>query len=233
MSVWERLYDEETLNKAKTVKFNNLKIKHDTITAQIAGTKYEITSRLVYKSPYDTKCSCDKQVRCEHDAALHYHIDNHPEILNANKDCSKIMENVDADELKEFVLEELKRNITLNHEFIVRFESKTAIDKEKYYQSLAKAIRSGEGHDFYLHQLYDIGKMEKALTHFMKHDIDEILESGEYSFACEILCKIADVLDDELETIDDSWYNLTKTFSEIACPLLESIFLDFDEIEEL
>ena len=233
MAAWERLYDEEILNKSKDVKFKNVKKEKDSIIAQIADTDYEITTNIIFKSPYNTVCDCDMKTKCEHDAALHHYIDNHPELLSTVKDAREIIEDIDGEDLKKFILEEIEQNIALNNKFLLRFDENDTIDKDKYRQKLSKAIRTGEGHDFYLHQLYDIGKMEKALTKFMQKDLKTVLEADEYEFACELLCKIADVLDDELETSDDSWYNLTTIYSEIACPLIESIYLTSDDVEEL
>ena len=234
MSVWERLFDVETLIKAKNnVKIKNVQRKRNEIIAETDNPNYKLNATVKYNSPYNITCTCEKKDCCEHEAALRYYIDEHPSLLKKTEDVVKIANKLKKKELKEFLLKEIEQNTLLANNFLKEFDDKQSIDKEQYSSKLTSILRLGEGPDFYLHHIYDFDRLENKLFKFLKKDLNDILNAEEYGFACELLCKIADVLNDELSINQESWYNLTEKYSEYAFALIQSLYLSKEEINEL
>ena len=234
MSVWERFFDAETLKKAKNeVRIKNVQRTAKQILAQTAETNYKLKAPIKYNSPYHPTCSCEKKSGCEHEAALRYYIDEHPELLQKTEDIKKIVNTLDKKSLKEFLIKELEQNTILSINFLKDFDNKKEVDKEKYHSKLSSILKKGEGPDFFLHHIYDFERLEVKLKRFMTQDINQLLKNGEYELGWELLCTIADVLNDELSINQDAWYNLTEIYSDYANPLLESLYLTKEQINTL
>ena len=73
-----------------------------------------------------------------------------------------------------------------------------------------------------------VGKIcsEDELYDFISEDIPDILNSCEHDFACDLLIRIARLLNDEVISAYDSWYNLVDCFMEQVNALSFSIYLN-------
>ena len=234
MSVWERFYDTETLYKARNkVKIENVIRKRNNIQVKISNSNYTINVPIKYNSPYNVECSCDKKSGCEHEAAFRYYLDEHPELLIESVELNNILKDIGSERLKEFLLNEFKQNTLLTNNFLKEFGYNKSVDKKAYKIKLKKILRKGEGADFYLHHIYEYDRLENELVKFLNKDIDELLLYKQYELGCELLCEIADALNDDLSTNQQSWYNLVKEYLKFANPLIESIYLTKEEILKL
>ena len=137
------------------------------------------------------------------------------------------------EKLKEFLLAEFMQNTHLTNNFLKEFGHSESVDKKAYESKLKKILRKGEGADFYLHHIYEYDRLEKQLIIFLKKDINDLLSNKQYELGCDLLCEIADVLDDELSTNQESWYNLVKEYLKYANPLIESIYLTKEYVFKL
>ena len=79
----------------------------------------------------------------------------------------------------------------------------------------------------------DLDLMEDALYDFIFEDISHILVVGEYDFACDLLIRIEALLNDEVISTYDSWYNLVDRFMEHVNTLEFSIYLDAERLNDL
>ena len=234
MSVWERFYDTETLFKARNeVKIKKITRKRNNIQVEISGSDYKLNVPIRYNSPYNIECNCKKKDGCEHEAAFRYYLDEHPELLKDSSQLINIINDMEPDKLKEFLLKEIERNTLLTNNLIKEFSYKKSVDEKTYKSKLKKILRRGEGPDFYLHHIYEYDRLEDKLIKYLNKDIDELLNNEEYELACELLCQIADVLNDDLSTNQKSWYNLVQEYSKYANPLIESLYLTENEILKL
>ena len=234
MSVWERFYDAETLYKARNeVKIEDVIRKRNHIQVKISNSNYTINVPIRYNSPYNIKCSCDKKNGCEHEAAFRYYLDEHPELLIESVELNSILKDINTDMLKEFLLNEFKQNTLLTNNFLKEFSNNKSVDKKTYKNKLKKILRKGEGADFYLHHIYEYDRLEDELIKFLNRDIDELLQDKQYKLGCELLCEIADTLNDDLSTNQEAWFNLVKEYLKFANPLIESIYLTKEEVLKL
>ena len=58
-------------------------------------------------------------------------------------------------------------------------------------------FKKGEGPDFKLHEYHDLDLMRDELYDFLSRDIPNLLSIGEHDFACDLMIKIAKLLNDE------------------------------------
>lgn len=75
--------------------------------------------------------------------------------------------------------------------------------------------------------------MDDELYDFIAEDIDAILTLGEYDFACDLMIKIAKLLNDEIMASYDSWYNIVDIFLEKVNAFSFCIYLDLQKLDEL
>ena len=231
MQAWEKLYKKEVLNQAIELE-KDVSIKSNDgvqIIAQVGD--YEVETYLEYGTPLYPSCSCPEVYPCKHEAAVTYHIINHPEIYQKNPDFEEIFNLVNSDDLKNFLLGELKSNPDLKDKFLKRF-SDNHLNKQYYRDKLDKIFKKGEGRDFEYHGFYDLDLMKDELYDFIIEDIYNIL-STDHNFACELMIRIAELLNDEVISTRGSWYDLADRFMEQVNVLLFSIYLDAEKLDEL
>ena len=232
MKAWEKLYRVKDLDEAVTLADNIKIISNDgvQIIAQVGDFKVE--TYIQYASPSCPSCSCSSVYSCKHEAAIVYYLKNHPELYLENQSINEVFYIITDDELKDFLKDEFQLNPDLKDRFLKRF-SDNSIDKNYYNNKLSKIFRKGGGRDFEYHGFYDLDRMEDGLYDFISSDISNILSAGEYDFACELMIRIAELLNDEVVSTHDSWYNLADRFMEQVNALSFSIYLDAEKMDEL
>lgn len=232
MKAWEQMYDSEILAEGKAMAENVKIIENDggRIVAEIEG--FEVETYIEYNSPYYGSCNCSRTLPCKHEAALTYYLIDHPELYLKELTFDEIFEDIDEKSLREFLFREFQSNDKLKSKFLKEFKA-NPINKEYYRDKLTNVFKSGEGRDFKHFEVYDLDMMEDSLYDFIFHDISTILSAGEYDFACELLCRIAELLNDELMVSYDSWHNLADRFMEHVNTLSASIYLDAQKMDEL
>ena len=80
---------------------------------------------------------------------------------------------------------------------------------------------------------YNLDLMEDSLYEFIVTDISNVLGAGEHDFACELMIRIAKLLNDEAISTFDSWDNLVDRFMEQVNALSFSLYLDAEKLDEL
>lgn len=233
MKAWELMYKKDVLKKAKEIS-EDVKIienKGDEFVAEIEG--FKVKTYIEYGSPSYPSCNCSKIMPCKHTASLIYYLQKHPELITSERDLNEIIELINPDDLKKFLLKELKTNSDLKKDFQERFNQTSVIDKNYYTQKLSKAINQGKSRDFEYHEIYNLDMMENSLSEFLNDDIDKLIDAREHDFACELLCKIGDLLDDDLASSHDSWYDLSQLFMHYVFILENSTYLDSEKMREL
>ena len=166
------------------------------------------------------------------EAALTYYIKNHLEDYVKNPDFDEVFSLVSIDDLKDFLKKEFETNHDLKDKFLKRF-SDNYIDKDFYIDKLDEVFGKGEGRDFQVHGIHDLDLMEDELYDFIFTDISNILSTGEHDFACDLLIRIATLLNDEVISTYDSWYDLTDRFMEQVNVLSFSIYLEAGKLDAL
>ena len=68
---------------------------------------------------------------------------------------------------------------------------------------------------------------------FISDDIGIVLGTHDHDFACDLLIRIAKLLNDEVISGCDSWYDLAEIFMERAGLLDFSIYLEADKLDKL
>ena len=106
--------------------------------------------------------------------------------------------------MKDFLKKEFETNHDLKDKFLKRF-SNNFIDKNYYTDKLDNIFRKGEGRDFEHHGIHDLDLMENELYDFIFTDITDVLSAAEHDFACDLLIRIATLLNDEIVSTYDSW----------------------------
>lgn len=232
MKSWEMNYSDEVLNEAKNLASEvTVKSSDDgEIVGEVEG--YDVKTYMVCNSPYYPSCNCPSDRPCKHEAALVYHIIDHLELYLKQMDFDEVFDLVSEDDLKGFLLREFESNPDLKNMFFDEF-SKKPIDKNYYIKKLDEVFKRGEDREFHLHGFYDLDLMESALYDFIFTDISDVLNAGEYEFACDLLIRIAKLLNDETISTYDSWYGLADRFMEHVYTLSYSIHLDSEKMDEL
>ena len=212
---WKYPYDEKDLEKGEKLEVENFKKQDNVITAKV--DKYEVEMPLKYNSPFLVTCNCRKKRPCSHEAALWFYIEKHPEIFEKDLTVS-IVNSIDESVLKEFVINEIKTNKSFKDDFFTRFPNKEGADIS-YYLSRLNDIEFMGRTDY---SVLDFDRMAGSLEDFL-YDIEGLLENGEYEIGCELLCKAADLIGDDLAVTCDLWYDVAELFDQIADPMIQSI----------
>lgn len=232
MKAWELMYDINDLDEAVDLMDDVKIIRSDGIEFVCEIENFEVKAYIEYGSPSYLSCNCPKMAPCKHCAALVYYLKSRPDLYLREWNFEEIFDAVDENSLKRFLSEEFKTNIELKNKFLNEFRH-NSIDKSYYRNKLSEVFKSGEGRDFKHFEFYDLDLMEPALHDFIFNDISRILSAEKHDFACELLLKIADILNDELMTSYDSWYDLTDRFMEQVNVLSFSVYLESEKLNEL
>lgn len=232
MKAWQTLYDSDDLDKAIELS-QKVSIKSNDGVQIIAQVEdYLVETYMEFKSPSYPSCNCPSTYPCRHEAALVYYIKNHLENFVEDAGFEEVFGLVSPDDLRDFLKEEFETNPDLEDKFLKRF-SNNYIDRDYYTDKLDSVFRRGEGRDFKYHEFHDLDLMEDELYDFISEDIPDILNSCEHDFACDLLIRIARLLNDEVISAYDSWYNLVDCFMEQVNALSFSIYLDSEKLDEL
>lgn len=232
VKAWQMQYSTEELDEALKI-IEDVKIinrNDDEIIASVGD--FQVETVIEFNTPSYLSCNCSSRMPCRHEAALVYYIIDHPEVYSKEQDFNEIFNLVCEEDLKNFLTEEFKTNSDLKENFIRHF-SQNFINRDFYRDKLSDIFKRGEGKDFEYHEFHDLDLMEDALYEFIFTDIPDILSAGEHDFACELLIRIAKLLNDEVISTYDSWYNLTDRFMEQVNALSFSIYLDGEKLDEL
>ena len=232
MKAWEKLYNQKDLEMAAELA-GKVSIRSNDgvrITAQVDG--YEVETFIQYEGPSYSSCSCRSGRPCMHEAALTYYIINHPEVCRKSLDIDELFNMACHDDLKDFLMNEFGTNPDLKGRFLERF-SDSLINRDYYNDKLNKIFRKGEGRDFKHHGFHDLDLMSDDLYDFIFTDITNVLSAGDHDFACELLIRIAKLLNDEVISTSDSWDNLAEAFMEQVDALTFSLYLDAKKLDEL
>ena len=232
MKAWEKQYEADVLNEAICLAEKVNIIENDGVEFIAKVDGFKVTTYIECKSPAYLSCTCSSKFPCKHEAALVYYLKDHPELYLKDLDFDEVFGLISRNDLQEFLLDEFKDNSELKERFLKRF-SKDFIDKEYYSAKLDDVFKRGEGRDFKDHGFHDLDLMEDALYDFIFEDISNILLAGEYDFACDLLIRIAELLNDEVISTYDSWYDLVDRFMEHVDTLSFSIYLDAERLDAL
>lgn len=233
MKAWELMYDKEVLKEGKNI-VDDVKIINnddDEIIGEIEG--FEVSTYIEYNSPSYVSCNCSKQMPCKHEASFIYHLEKYSDLFVKKIGLKERLDLIQHKELKKFILNELENNNDFKTRFLEEFKLNSLIDKDYYNNKLSIIFKQGESKDFEYHGIYNLELMESSLKDFLMEDINSILVAGEYDFACDLLCRIGDLLDNELMTSHDSWYDLSDSFMHYVHSLSNSIHLDSEKMNEL
>lgn len=232
MKAWQKQYSKEELDEAlKIVEDVKIKRNDDVEIIAMVGD-FKVETIMEFNNPSYLSCTCPSIRPCRHEAALVYYIINHPELYSKKQDFNELFNLVCEDDLKNFLLKEFNSNKDLKDRFINYF-APNLINEDFYRDKLSDVFRRGEGRDFDDHGFHDLDLMEDELYEFLFTDIPNILSAGEHDLACELLIRIAKLLNDEVISTYDSWYNLTDRFMEQVHALSFSIYLDGEKLDEL
>ena len=102
------------------------------------------------------------------------------------------------------------------------------IDEDYYYDELDRITDLGNGQDYQYHEILDFDRMAGSLSRFITEDIENLLNDEGYALACELLCRVSDLLSNEYAVDSDMWYDVAEEFCQCAYPLTESIHIDDD-----
>ena len=232
MKAWEKLYEPDVLDQAIDLAADVKIISNDGVEIIAQVGDYNVTTYIQYNSPSYLSCNCSSRSSCKHEAALVYYLKNHSDLYLKNHDFNEVFGLVSRNDLQDFLLNEFKENPDLKDKFLKRF-STNLIDKKYYSDKLDDVFKRGEGRDFKYHGFHDLDLMEDSLYDFIFNDISNILSAGEYDFACDLLIRIAKLLNDETISTYDSWYDFTDRFMEHVNALSFSIYLDCEKLDEL
>ena len=232
MKAWEKLYKSEDLDRAVELS-QKVSIKSNDGVRIIAEVEdYRVKTYMKFQSPSYHSCNCPSRYPCRHEAALTYHIKNHLDEYVETPNFDEVFSLVSQDDLKDFLKKEFESNPDLKDKFLKRF-SDNIIDNDYYTNKLDKIFKKGEGRDFDNHGYHDLDMMEDELYDFISADISDILSTAEHDFACDLLIRIAKLLNDEVMSSHDSWYDLADSFMEQVNVLSFSIYLDAEKLDEL
>lgn len=232
LKAWEKLYKSEDLDKAIELA-ENVSIKSNDgvqIIAQVEN--YRVEAYMEFGSPSYPSCNCPSKRPCKHEAALTYYIKNHLTEYVEKPGFDEIFDIVAENDLRDFLLNEFETNPDLKDRFLNRF-SKNCINKDYYTEKLDNVFRKGEGRDFDSHGYHDLDLMEHELYDFLRSDIPNLLSSQEHDFACDLLIRISKLLNDEVISTYDSWYDLADCFLEQVNVLSFSLYLESEKMDEL
>ena len=75
--------------------------------------------------------------------------------------------------------------------------------------------------------------MRDDLYDFILTDISNVLSAKDHDFACELLIRIAKLLNDEVISTFDSWDGLADRFMKQVDALSFSLYLNAEKLDEL
>ncbi|WP_149731985.1 hypothetical protein [Methanobrevibacter millerae] len=233
MDGWQYNIDEKTLREALDLEITEIENNGVEIIAKF-NDNTEIMTPLLFDSPSHPFCNCNsKHYFCKHYAALMFYVEKHPELLKSDDDIEDIISVASESNIKGFLKRELEVNPDLKKRFLDEFSKKSKIDETHYSKKLRKIFRQGEGYNFEDHGMYDLDSMESDLYEFLREDITNILKAGEYDFAFELLLKIGKILNDEIASTSDSWYDLSEEYIQTIDALSQTIHLSKSQVGEL
>lgn len=233
MKAWELMYSQDILNEARDLADDVKIVKNDGVEIVGEIDEFEVSTFIEYNSPSHVSCSCPLWSPCKHEAGFIYYLEKHPELCISKSNLNDLIDSVNSDDLKKFLLDEMNNNGEFKKKFLNVFYESPSVDKTAYKKRLSGIFKKGEGRDFEYHGFYELKLMESDLNDFLTEDINYLLTVGEFDFACDLLIKIGGLLDDELMSCQDAWYDLSDIFMHYVHSLSNSIHLDGDKMNKL
>lgn len=233
MPYWERYFSDEILKESKQIKFKSVKKTDKREITAYTDDGHCIIVPVVCNSPYFPMCDCESNTACIHKAAIRYYLEEHQELLNDKKCIDDILNNISENKIKRFLKKEFKTNKELESKFLKEFSNESVIDEIEYRKKLNNILNLGKDPNFDLEEWCNIDIIEKPLYEFMKVDIDKLFNAKEFNLACDLLYEIAEVLSNETAQSYDSWYNLAEEFLEWEQIMIESIYVDEEDLRKL
>ena len=231
MKAWKTRYSKEKLERGMILS-QNLKVKQfDGVEIICEVDTFEVRAYLYFQTPTLMSCTCPKKYRCEHQAALIFYTQTHPELMKTDDEFNLNL--IDKDKLIKFIEKELKENPDFERRFFEEFSKAPEISKKRYFARFDEILEYGRDGNYRLAGVYNTDTMEYALISFMDNEIAELLNIGEHDSACELLAAIAKILNDELASTQDSWYNLADKFINYENILCDSIIVSAEQLNKL
>lgn len=228
MKAWKTRYSKEELEKGRILS-ENLKVKQfDGVEIICEVDGFEVKAYLYFQTPTLLSCSCLKKYWCEHQAALIFFTQTHPELMKKEDEFNLNL--IDKEELINFIEKELKENPDFERRFFEEFSKNPEISKKRYFARFDEILEYGRDENY---GVYDIDLIAPSLHSFMDNEIAELLNIGEHDSACKLLTGIAKILNDELASTYDSWYNLADSFINYENILCDSIIVSERQLDEL
>ncbi len=235
MNSWKRLFGKSTLSKADNFKGKITDVEHtnSSIKAIVkTNREFNVEATIEEGVLFDVNCSCSAKSHCVHEAVFLKFMDEYPEILEdqskiydekksvLNVDCDDMLDTVSSTKLKSFIKKQFKQNPKFKYDFIKHFKDKSLIDRNLYEKKLKRIFSNAKGQGFSYCGWYDMDMLAKPLKQFMRSDIKKLIDAHEYQFACELLNRIMDTLEDEIYLTERSFDNAVYYYQDYAQILL-------------
>ena len=177
-------------------------------------------------------CTCGKKGNCKHQAAVLRYIEEN-NLIEKENDFLNLIETVDVNLLKEYLIEVLNENQSLKEEFIRKFKKEPKIDPIPYFDQLKRIVEKSKGKDYNDFGYYDIDVLAEEIHDFLCDEIFELMGIHQYEVVFELLDWIADVLNDEMYTDNNNWYYACDEYLQIAYALEDTYILSNDQLDRL
>lgn len=187
MFLWKKLFSEKLLKygKANSNNVNKVKCLNNNIIANVKGkNNYFVKITLNNQEIKELSCNCNDNANCKHEAALLFYLDDTEwKIENEEKNLLKLIQNTNESDLKSLLIE-LAEDEKIKDIIIKKLYSKQKIDKKEIENYLNELIYNN---------LKNEDKIISEILFFLEYDIYNLIELGEYDFACALLNYIVNV----------------------------------------
>ena len=183
MFSWIYLFSEEILKRGESYKesVRNVKRFDDKILATVKGQNdYYVSVTIKDDKVKDISCNCYYDANCKHEVALLNYIEEHDYLLKGDDEIINRINNLDETALKKILIE-LSSSDNYKDKILEKLNYHTDIDKKEVKKKLYELM------DNYL---YDDNDIISDIIFFVEYDIKNIIRTGEYDFAAELLNEI-------------------------------------------
>lgn len=175
-------------------------------------------------------CTCRKNEYCKHEAAVLTYIEEN-DFIQKEKDFLKLVETADESNLRQYFRDVLNDNPEIKRDFIEKFKKEKRIDASKYFSKLEAIIESSESYDNFAR--YDIDLLAGGIYDFILDDLYDLMRIRQYEVICDLLERIAEVLNDEMYVNEDSWYDACEEYLQLAYKLEDTYVLSDEQLDTL
>jgi len=233
---WRDEFSSEVIDKSKDYIASIYEVK--ILDNQISANLRKSAHFHVYISLDDDcevkymTCTCSKKSHCKHQSAVLMYVEDN-NLVEKEREYRKLLESVDENLLKQYLLEIFYDNPSLKEDFIHKFKKEPRLDSQSYFDKLESIIESARGSDYTNFGYYDIDVLARGIEIFLDYEIEDLMKIRQYEIVYELLDKIAGALNDEMYTDEFSWYDACQRYCDIAYKLEETYVLSDNQLERL